>query len=243
MYIKFIEFGVYSVSSKFLDMLIFFEKKLKILLLLKNMAFKNIFYLFFPILCAGCGAFSGQNFICQPCQTRLSPSFKKVPYPLIHIEEVRYFYEYSQVKPYLHRIKFDSDLRTLKEFSKLMAEYPLFFPSNSLFIPIPLHPKKLKKRGYNQVQELFSPFFEYHRMTMSPFLFRIKETKPQFSLNKKERWNNVKDAFEASPQVSGRHVVLLEDVVTTGATIAHAALCLKQNGALSISVLALSWES
>lgn len=207
------------------------------------MAFKNIFYLFFPRLCAGCGAFSGQNFICQDCQTRLSPLFKKVPYPLPYIEEVRYFYDYSQVKPYLHRVKFDADLRTLKEFSKLMAEYPLFFPSNSLFIPIPLHPKKFKQRGYNQVKEFFLPFFHHHHIQMSEYLFRIKETKPQFSLNKKERGDNLQDAFEASSQVSGRHVVLLEDVVTTGATISHAALCLKQNGALSISVLALSWES
>jgi len=207
------------------------------------MAFKNIFYLFLPRLCAGCGAFGGQQGICDPCQARLRPSLKKMSFALPHIEEVGYFYEYSQVKPYLHRFKFHSDLRTLKEFSTLMAEYPLFFPSNSLFIPIPLHPKKLKKRGYNQVKELFSPFFHHHQLKMSDYLFLIKETKPQFSLNKKERWDNLKDAFYASPQVSGHHVVLLEDVVTTGATIAHAALCLKQNGALSISVLALSWES
>jgi competence protein ComFC len=73
-------------------------------------------------------------------------------------------------------------------------------------------------------------------------LARIRATTPQFLLKKIDRIKNVKSCFKVVQTVKNKNIVLLEDVVTSGATVSEAALTLKKEGALSISVLALSWE-
>ncbi len=107
-------------------------------------------------------------------------------------------------------------------------------------VPVPLHPKRRRERGYNQAgllgrglsRHIAVPFFEQS-------LARVQHTLPQVGLTDPERLRNVRGAFRcrAPEKVAGRRVLLVDDVMTTGATVASAAEALLAGGALRVSVL------
>lgn len=118
-------------------------------------------------------------------------------------------------------------------------------PNDVIIVPVPLHPKKLRKRGYNQAsliadsislacQDSGCKTYEFH----NDILERIVDTRSQAGLHKKERQINVKNAFlvKFEAKISGRHVVLVDDVFTTGATVSECAKALKKAGASGVSV-------
>ena len=106
-------------------------------------------------------------------------------------------------------------------------------------IPIPLHPKKLAKRGFNQSQILAKIISKKTGIPIDDqALKRKKLTQPQYALKKPERLKNLKGAFECD--VSPKNVLLIDDVVTTTATVQSAALCLKHSGAEKIYIGAIS---
>lgn len=100
-------------------------------------------------------------------------------------------------------------------------------------IPVPLSQSKLKKRGYNQAFLLARGLSQKFSLPLIDCLQRIKETTPQFGLHRHERKINVKDAFaikKGSEQLKNYTAFLIDDVLTTGATLAEAARVLKRNG-------------
>ncbi len=107
---------------------------------------------------------------------------------------------------------------------------------------IPLGQVRQRQRGYNQVDLIARPLA---RKTGIPYchnaLIRIRETASQVGLHMDERQNNVRDAFRAEPEVVlEKHVLLLDDVVTTGATISSAAGALFRAGALEVTGLTIA---
>ncbi len=90
-----------------------------------------------------------------------------------------------------------------------------------LIIPIPLHINKLKKRGYNQAELLAKELSYKLKIPYEPIIKRIKDTKPQNSLSPKERYNNLKSAFEIIDidKIKDKKVLLIDDIYTTGATM------------------------
>ncbi len=107
-----------------------------------------------------------------------------------------------------------------------------------LIVPVPLHPRRLKWRGFNQSLELARPL---SRGTGAPLsadaLRRVRDTIPQSTLDKKQRLDNIKGAFAAGPAAADKNVWLVDDVATTGATIEAAAKALKKAGAARVDVL------
>jgi ComF family protein len=108
-----------------------------------------------------------------------------------------------------------------------------------LLIPVPLHKARLQQRGYNQAFELCKHL--NRDKTDAHLLLRIKETLTQSSLNRTERLNNVKTAFAVEPlraqELQGKHAVLVDDVMTSGATLFAAAAALRQAGATHITAI------
>lgn len=111
-----------------------------------------------------------------------------------------------------------------------------------VMIPVPLHPKRLQWRGYNQSTEICRTLTrELNVPIILNGLTRVRHTKPQTSLGMVERQENIKDAFEADPcRVKGKAVLLVDDVYTTGATLRESAKTLKQAGAAKVIVLVLA---
>ncbi len=111
-----------------------------------------------------------------------------------------------------------------------------------LLTPVPLHPRRLAWRGYNQSLELARGLArELDRPLCTSALARIRHTPPQARLDARTRRINLLGAFRADPaQVEGRRVLLVDDIMTTGATIEQCALALKAAGAVVVDVLVLA---
>lgn len=114
-----------------------------------------------------------------------------------------------------------------------------FHDAPHILVPVPLSEKRLQERGFNQVLELARPVARRFSFPLVPeALSRTKETRPQSKLSKRERRINVRGAFAAIPEnVAQKHIILMDDVMSTGSTLRQAALTLFEAGAASICVL------
>lgn len=112
-----------------------------------------------------------------------------------------------------------------------------------VIIPIPLHPVRLRERGFNQAEIIARVLADFLQSTVCcDGLSRKRNTVPQSSLSKEERASNVKDVFECQrgEMISGADILLIDDVTTTGSTLQDAARALKGGGARSVSALTLA---
>ena len=109
---------------------------------------------------------------------------------------------------------------------------------NQLIIPLPLHADRLRERGFNQSAEIARVIGNQLNLPVDrSSVFRNRATPRQAELPLKERHKNVRGAFECSADLSGRKVLLIDDVMTTGATVNECARIIKLHGASDISVV------
>jgi ComF family protein len=121
------------------------------------------------------------------------------------------------------------------------ALFPIGTPEQILVIPIPLSKKRLRWRGFNQAEILARPLCDAFGYCLSLDLKRTEHIKPQAELSGKERLANIRGAFRwTGPSLAGRTIILIDDVVTTGATLGEAAGVLRRAGAERIYGLVLA---
>ena len=109
-----------------------------------------------------------------------------------------------------------------------------------LIIPVPLHPKRLRWRGFNQAVLLARQVSRVSNIPLDPFvLCRLRETPPQTQLGEDERRTNVRGAFMLHPekQIDNKNVLLVDDVYTSGATVNECSRTLTKGGAKQVYVL------
>ncbi len=123
-----------------------------------------------------------------------------------------------------------------------METYHIPLKSFDLLIPIPLHSTRLRERGYNQAQLIAELISKKMAIPIGEHLKRIRHTSTQTTLNQKERWTNIQGAFKikSSIIVKDKSILLIDDLLTTGATCSEAARILKWAGAQRVSVLTLA---
>jgi ComF family protein len=108
---------------------------------------------------------------------------------------------------------------------------------HDLVLPLPLHPSRLRARGFNQSLEIARPVARALGIAIDPALLsRTRATPPQADLPLKERAGNVRGAFACGGDLAGQRVLLVDDVMTTGATLREAARILKLHGAARVTV-------
>jgi ComF family protein len=125
-----------------------------------------------------------------------------------------------------------------KIFCESLEQNQLFhqlLKSQPLLLPIPLHKKRLRTRGYNQSELLASYVAQYFGLKMNnEILIRTKETKPQFDLSRVQRFSNMSDAFSVNKiyknQLQNQMVLLIDDIATTCSTLRSAAKVLRKAG-------------
>ncbi len=117
-----------------------------------------------------------------------------------------------------------------------------FFRKQLTAVPVPLHEKKEKERGFNQADILFRDWLEEKKIPMERLLIRCRVTSPQFGLGAKERRENMKGAFAPAPgaEIRGKDILLVDDILTTGATLYECAKVLKQQGAGAVYVMVMA---
>ena len=173
------------------------------------------------------------NALCGECRKK-SPPFERCIAPFIY---------QHPIAELISGLKFHQKLA----YSRLMAELLLAHVEQEidetpeLLIPLPLHPSRLKERGYNQALELTRPL---SRGLGIPLDFischRVRPTPPQSSLHKKERHKNVRGAFEITKEIKAKHVALVDDVATTGSTVRELARVLRRHGVQRVDVWVLA---
>ncbi len=143
----------------------------------------------------------------------------------------------------LHRCKFSGDLAAGRALGELLAGALLpVLPPIDVIVPVPLHPSRLRQRGYNQAAELARPLARALRAPIChSALRRGGSATPQMQLPARDRRGNVQRAFRVNRRLAGEHVLLLDDVVTTASTVSEAARTLAATPeARSITVAALA---
>ncbi len=147
----------------------------------------------------------------------------------------------------LHAFKYSGKTSLRKTFVPLMIDFisrhHLPLHRYDLILPIPLHPARLRERGYNQSALLSLDLSRHFGLAHAQdLLMRQKQTQTQTELDAKQRWTNMEAAFRIknSAAAAGKNMVLVDDLLTTGATANSAAQALKNAGAGRVAVLTFS---
>ncbi len=137
----------------------------------------------------------------------------------------------------IHSFKYQANLAIAPILADLLIKKLTALEARAdVIIPMPLHPIRLRERGFNQAMEISRYISKQMRITILPdSCSRIKHTLPQTGLPWKDRQKNIRKAFSCKIDLSGKHVAVVDDVMTTGATLNELAKTLRQQGAAEIS--------
>ena len=215
----------------------------------------SLLELFYPSVCAACGntLFHWEQLVCTHCRSFLPKTgyettadnpLARLFYGKVRLKAVTacfFFSKDGKVQHLIHELKYrgnaEAGLFLGRELGKSIIDAPLFQGIDYL-ISIPLHHKRERQRGYNQSMMIAQGITEVTSIPIGgDFLYRKVNTSTQTHKSKEERWRNVNDIFELrhEEQLEGCSVLLVDDVLTTGATLESAALKLSSVPGITIS--------
>ena len=215
----------------------------------------SILNLFYPRVCAACGEplLKDENTVCLKCRYllprtgyELNPDnpLAQTFYGRVKFHAVTacfFFAKQGKVQHLIHQLKYKGNMEAGvflgQQLGESIKEAPLFQGIDYL-IPVPLHPKREKKRGYNQSLMIAKGINEVTGIPIGDkYLVRAVNTATQTKKTAEERYKNVKDIFEVRfpEQLEGKHVLLIDDVLTTGATLESCAHQLENIPRITIS--------
>jgi ComF family protein len=225
--------------------------------------------LVFPLCCQICGVpldFTQNGTICNDCFSRFT--FLKKPYcPVCGLMFLKtggdshrcvacrnnppYFFKARSLVRYsedvgvlVHKFKFGGDLSLLSTFGKWAENrnWPVSGSKADYIIPVPLHPARIRDRGFNQAALLAGVFFPTEKYKIKHFLKRIKQTTPQSKLGGESRRKNLKNCFKLfdTSIVKDKIIYLVDDVFTTGTTVNECSRVLVEAGAKRVEVFTVA---
>ena len=223
----------------------------------------------YPPTCIGCGGATGEpHSLCARCWSQIAfierpfcerlgtPFAIDLGMPLLSpaaiaeppvFERARAVARYDDVaRRLVHRLKYGDRLELARALATMMVRSGAeLLAEAQVIVPVPLHRWRLWWRRFNQAMALASVVSKASGVPCDPFLLaRVKPTKPQVGLSKAQRGENLQGAFrvpaEARPRLEGKRVLLVDDVLTTGATANAASRALLRGGARAVDVLAFA---
>lgn len=199
--------------------------------------------LLFPTraICMGCDSAAGfeNEWFCDECRTQLARRWLGA-FPEPDMDGAAAAYHYAgPAGGAVRNLKYRGVLKLAKPMAQdmLRACEQIQPIGAEMVVPVPMHPKRLKQRGYNQSEELARQIAEELGIPCENGLIRVRDTVQQARLDGEERRKNLKDAFQAQPCVAGWRVLLVDDVYTSGETARECARALRAGGAISVSFL------
>jgi ComF family protein len=223
--------------------------------------FNDFMNLFYPQLCESCGSylFKNEKTICTRCLFNLPKTDfhlnKNNPVSIlfwgrVNINYAASYYTFSkgsQFQKLIHKLKYHNKkeigLVLGKHFGESLKKSE-FFKDIDVIIPVPLHPKKEKIRGYNQANMVA---IGLSKSMMKPVdsktLIRLVHTESQTRKNKLDRWKNVESIFQIvdPTTLENKHILLVDDVITTGSTLESCAHALLKTKGAKVSIATLAY--
>ncbi len=177
---------------------------------------------------------------CPECRSK---NLMLEPMPgLKYLDGALMCYKYDgALKDMLHKLKFANE----RKFLQPLAEESVFLAGAyigkkfDMILGIPTDAQRLKQRGFDIPEQVFKEALAQYGAWSNNILARIKPTAPQYGLTPAERRSNVSGCFKAANAVSDKNILLVDDILTTGATLEEAAKTLKQAGAKSVYALTM----
>lgn len=204
--------------------------------------------LIYPPKCPACKeGVHEQGAWCQACLARILSlrHFSLGEHGVKALDSCQVVCEYTGVlKRLIHDMKFrqqqkyGAQLSWLLQYVQIEEAIP-----QPLVIPVPLHRERLRERGYNQAEAIFKKWAKKKKLLWMPELLqRTRYTVPQWELNLRDRRQNMKKAFVLTkPEaVKNQHIILVDDIVTTGITLEECAKVLKKAGAVSVTAIVIA---
>ena len=216
----------------------------------------------YPQKCPFCGKIEKQR-ICKECRKKIlpveEPRCKKCGKPIREAEKeycydctmIRHVFEEGRsiwihkepVSRAVYALKYQNRRIYAKAFGEEMADqygYYLREKKVELIVPVPLHRKKMRIRGYNQAALLAEVLGEITGISVDEdILVRVKNTKPLKQLNDKERRRSIRGAFSVRKSVWAKTIVLIDDIYTTGSTMETCTRRLKEAGAEKVFCISI----
>ncbi|HCC54068.1 MAG TPA: amidophosphoribosyltransferase [Desulfobulbaceae bacterium] len=162
-----------------------------------------------------------------------------------HFTRARALFLYEELlKKVVHRFKYQGKTDCLPSFARFARNLPQLTETKKidLIVPVPLHQSRLRERGFNQALLLARAFFPKDQRIIPNLLIRSRPTAPQTGFSGAARRTNLKNAFAViNPhRLTGKKILLVDDVFTTGTTVNECAKVLKKAGAIEVIVLTLA---
>ena len=230
-------------------------------------ALKNILYslehVFFPHICAGCGSdiLDPSQLICLHCMDRLPQTrfhmhannpVEKIFWgrlPLASVSSHYYFSKDSLLQHLMHDFKYNGKKELGEFFGRQMGN--AFLQSNRFrfidaLVPLPLFARRERKRGYNQATVLCEGIAETMNLPLlKKVIQRNTHTETQTHKGRLERWKNIEGKFTLMDDaaIRNRHILLVDDVITTGATLEACGMELLRADGVKLSIATLAYTS
>ncbi len=215
--------------------------------------------LFYPNLCAACSEplVKHEEVICLRClanlpRTHFQHDRENIVAQMFwgrvkveHAAAYLYFQKGGNVQKLLHKLKYKGEKCIGEALGRLMAleMADSLFKNIDLIIPVPLHKSRLRKRGYNQSECIATGIGAgLNVQIMLGLLERVVANPTQTKKHRYDRWTNVEGIFSVKhpEQLSGKHVLLVDDIITTGATLEACTSELLKAGGCSVSIVAVA---
>jgi len=169
----------------------------------------------------------------------------KKMYACLQVESMYVLSTYSdpRMRALIHEAKFRGNTQAFLLLGILLSPYLQTLGHIDCIVPIPLSEKRLRTRGYNQVAEVIKKAILPHATHIrTDILIRIRDTQPQTELKRAARLVNVRDAFGVADgtEITGKHILIIDDVMTTGATLRAAKAALLPHSPASVTCVALA---
>jgi len=200
----------------------------------------------YPNNCPGCGRRVDAMVFCNRCKPAVQKREADVSsHRFKYLDGVIYLCSYAgALRKTLKSIKYNQKIKQSEALRELLPPITELFPNEhfDMVVPVPLHKKRYRERGYNQSELIFRMWAKNNGVPWVDLLTRTKGTAPQWQLLQQARRENVRGVFYVGQPsvVAGTKILLVDDIFTSGATLEECAKSLKKSGAAIVRSLTLA---
>lgn len=218
----------------------------------------SVLHLLFPHVCAGCGSdlLNEESFLCIRCMTDLPETnffshagnpVEKMMWgrlPLVYAAAGYYFSKESLMQRLVHQFKYEGNKQLGLQLGRMIGKYMVQSGrfNADVLVPLPLYPQRERRRGYNQATILCQGIADITNIVVvKDAVIRQQHTETQTKKGRVERWQNMEGKFVLHNRgaINGKHVLLVDDVITTGATLEACGMELLKSADTRLSIATL----